>query len=125
MSEFSGELIDPLDYEETLAALQALIGTRVVVSVADAETNYLLATLGGPLRSATVMNSADEFPERGDDFPGETVAFAVADPDQSTVTGGFALWREGFEWGRYVPPLETVSFRVAGLSIHVRTESSL
>jgi hypothetical protein len=125
MSEFSGELIVPLDYEQTISALRALGGTRVSVSVVDADTGYLGATFRGPLRSKVVRDLAEHPPELEGDFSGETVYFAVADPDQSTVVAGFAIWLEGFEWGQHVPPLDTVAFRVAGLSIHVRTEASL
>jgi hypothetical protein len=125
MTELSGELVEPLDYDQTLAALQALVGIRVSVVVADADTRRIGASFDGPLRSSVVRDAADQVPELEDDFPGEEIIFVVADPDQTTVTGSFSIWREGFEWGRYVPPLETVSFRVAGLSIHVRTESSL
>jgi hypothetical protein len=114
--------ITPLTYEESLAALQAFIGTRVVVFVSHAETEYVAATIVGPLRSATEADLGAQVPELEGDFGGESMFFIVRDDAQPAVTASFGVWRDGFEWGRHVerPHGYTVSMQIAGLQIRVR-----
>jgi hypothetical protein len=114
--------ITQLDYEQTLAALQAFIGTRVVVSLQDATTEFMGATFMGPLNSAPSADLALIAPDLLGDFAGESLFFVVVDPAQPAVTASFAIWREGFEWGRRVeqPQAVSVSYQVAGMQIRVR-----
>lgn len=113
--------ITPLTYEETLAALQAFIGTTVAVFVSHSDTEFVAATILGPLRRATEADIGAQVPELEGDFAGESIFFLVNDPAHPSVAGTFAIWRDGFEWGRRVerPHGFTIALQVAGLQIRV------
>jgi hypothetical protein len=118
--------ITPLDYEQTLAALQAFIGEPVWVSISHGDTEYMGANLVGPLRSATEADLAKQVPELKGQFAGESLFFVVGDP-QEPAFSTFALWQNGFEWGRALdrPHGKTVALQVAGLVIRVRPAQDL
>ena len=117
----------PLDYEQTLSELQALVGTRVLASVQAAESEFMGATIMGPLRSAAGLDFAQLMPDLLENFAGESLSFSVVDPSQPAVIGSFSMWRTGFEWGRRVeqPHGVSVTYQVAGLRIFVRPAPSI
>jgi len=90
-----------LDYEETLVAIQGLLGRHVTVSVAGPETGQIVAIFSGVLHSAedvgATLRSENELA-----IPGEIMSFAVAlhlpARDQADAAV-FNVWQHGFEDG--------------------------
>jgi len=119
--------VDHLDYEQTLAALLDFIGTWVLVYVQDAETEFVGATMIGPLRRGNAADIGASVPELEGDFGGESLVFSVGEPQPNHVFGGFTIWRAGFAWGRRVerPHGYTVVVETAGLRIRVRSAPPL
>ena len=72
-----GASIEQLDYEQTLGALQAFVGTLVMVSIADAESEWVCATIVGPLHSTMGTDLATRIAKVEGDFAGESVFFRV------------------------------------------------
>jgi hypothetical protein len=114
--------IEPLNYEQTLAELHGFVGTSVAVSLQDANTEFMGATIVGPLRSAKDLDTSKFVPELEGDFAGETMHFLIGDPADAPGFATFAIWKAGFEWGRRVerPHGPIVSLQVAGLQTRVR-----
>ena len=100
--------ITPLTYEETLAELQAFIGTKVVVFVSHADVEFVVATILGPLRRASEIDVGANVPEVEGNFAGESMLFDLGDADSPELLGTFAIWRGGFELGRRVATPEGV-----------------
>ena len=111
----------PLSYEETLAGLQAFVGTKVVVFVSHAETEFVVTTILGPLRRASAIDVGANVPELEGDFAGESMLVEVSGPDSPGILGTFAIWRDGFEFGRRfeTPDGVRLTVQVAGMQIRV------
>jgi hypothetical protein len=94
----------------------------VDVSVSGVGTRFPGVVLRGPLRLAKTTDVSELVPELDGVPAGESIFFAVSDPDQPAVTAAFGIWRGGFEWGRRVerPHGYTVRMQVAGLETSVR-----
>ena len=113
--------VEKLTYEQTIAALQAFVGTSVSVSLMDADSKFLGAVINGPLQAAKGLDYSILDPEVYGDRAGETMHFVVGDPQVDPVFGGFAVWENGFEgasrtdWGDG----DHISVQIAGLQITV------
>lgn len=122
-----------LDYEATLAALQALLGQRVLVTVADLTSFLVAATFTGELHSAEDGEELVRAPGleeyAGDDFgdDDELIAFIVGSPEsaEAGAAGSFLVWKSRFEVGFRLSADEDGGDGVAFVVGQVRTQVAL
>ncbi len=105
-----------LSYEQTLRALQGMIGKSVAVTVGSEEASFVAAAFYGTLYGADALDlsaSMTAVPPETDEW----LAFRVGHGRDLTA-GSFVLWRQGFEWAGDDEE-GGVLVRIGGLSIRV------
>ena len=81
----------------------------------------VVTTILGPLRRASAIDVGANVPELEGDFAGESMLVEVSGPDSPGILGTFAIWRDGFEFGRRfeTPDGVRLTVQVAGMQIRV------
>jgi hypothetical protein len=110
-----------MDFEETIAALQAYIGERVVVAVVmPSQQSFVLALMAGPLSKAV------ETPNWSRHYEG-SLAFFVNRSGESELGGNFGIAPALFEHGewRHEPYPETLYVYQAGTAITINRTADM